>query len=623
MDKKEKTTSNKSFCIKNPTLINQLIESSIKNVDLYTSTLNESKGKLVEESEKIIKDLTGIKEKMNEVIDGYQKHYSQIKEKFQLFNKKMKINGNKEIVNLDLNESEENEFYELITQSSNCCEFIQMTNNLQDIIKNIQQLKEDGYFKDFINQCLEYLKKSSKIKKEDKQEKNQQNEKTDKINTEKIKSNKKRKPDSENNDSECTDVKMTDNDNVNSLLSSNFDEDDKVDNKVENKVVDNKDEIIEKNEVIKSQGNDEDKQKEEEKKSMIAIEKKHSETIINTKSVNSSQMLGRKRKIINDESSIKESETIEKESLAKVEEDKNKKRENEKEKDSTSNSSNNNQNNPNDKTNIYSKSLRKTPPLNDDAELKGRNNYYKYYENSFVITKYNKLKSDSDNIDFSLESSEYDPSVVGPIQLEPTDNLNDIKILYNINFHSVKDALKKNTEKNKSQYLIQNLEKCIHTRTLYFSEFDMKEKTQKFNFEYLCKDNNLIEGADNFENVKLVLIRKDKQHIHNLVKSCENFFKVYLKRKDINGNTMFKGVINCSFEKFQNYFTTGLKSFECLNGVQIEVYLFKWDLFADSDLDMDKTNLIREELKKLKDIYLALNMLRVCEKKRKLLLTPS
>jgi hypothetical protein len=174
-----------------------------------------------------------------------------------------------------------------------------------------------------------------------------------------------------------------------------------------------------------------------------------------------------------------------------------------------------------------------------------------------------------------------------------------------------------------NDYLMTNLENCIFTKRLYYSEFDFNSKNKKFNYEYLTKNNNLIEKIENFQNVKLVIVRKGKQNINNLLKSMENFFKIYIKRKDMDGSAMIKGVLNCSFDKLQKYYNTQMRSFDYCESIQMEIFLFKWDLFFDFNENYDKTNMNKKELNDVINFSNKLIQTRILMKKKDMLLDSS
>jgi len=193
------------------------------------------------------------------------------------------------------------------------------------------------------------------------------------------------------------------------------------------------------------------------------------------------------------------------------------------------------------------------------------------------------------------------------VVLKLTDNLADLCELIGKESNTIND------------YLMTNLENCLFIKRLYYSEFDLTNKTKKFNYEYLTKDNNLIEKIENFENVKLVIVRKGKQNINNLLKSMENFFKIYIKRKDVDGSAMIKGVLNCSFDKLQKYYNMHMRSFEYCEAIQIEVFLYKWDLFLDFNENYDKTNMTKKEISQVINFGQILQNTRTLTKKRNMI----
>jgi hypothetical protein len=237
---------------------------------------------------------------------------------------------------------------------------------------------------------------------------------------------------------------------------------------------------------------------------------------------------------------------------------------------------------------------------------------YKFYIKNLKITKYQDL-SLFEGKEPCEESSEYEPRTV---ELEPNDTLQSVTEILNSNLVTVQKGLLRE-DGLLSEYLLNNLSNLLHIRTLYFSEFNMNLKPSSFNYEYFCQDENL--SGSNFQNVKIVLCRRGKQPIHNLTKSCENFFKGYIKRKDKFGNCVIKGVLNFPFDKFQTYFTQKMKSFESVESIQIEVFLFRWELFRDYNLELDKTSMNRDDLVRMKNFYDHLEKLRIYDKKKKLL----
>lgn len=99
----------------------------------------------------------------------------------------------------------------------------------------------------------------------------------------------------------------------------------------------------------------------------------------------------------------------------------------------------------------------------------------------------------------------------------------------------------------------------------------------------------------------------------------ENFFKIYIKRKDVDGSAMIKGVLNCSFDKLQKYYNMHMRSFEYCEAIQIEVFLYKWDLFLDFNENYDKTNMTKKEIAQVINFGQILQNTRTLTKKRNMI----
>lgn len=184
------------------------------------------------------------------------------------------------------------------------------------------------------------------------------------------------------------------------------------------------------------------------------------------------------------------------------------------------------------------------------------------------------------------------------------------------------ENLIKRDKHNYFDYIHQNFEECLFRQRIFYCEFDMLNKNRKCTSDLLGKD-TVFENSENYEYIKLTIVRKGKQNINNLLKSMENFFKQYIKRKDIDGSAVIKGTLNCSFDKLQKYFTMQMRSFEYCEAIQLEVYLFKWDLFYDFNEKEDKTNLDNSVLKQYINFGNILREARIFEKKRRLMLNMS
>jgi hypothetical protein len=162
-------------------------------------------------------------------------------------------------------------------------------------------------------------------------------------------------------------------------------------------------------------------------------------------------------------------------------------------------------------------------------------------------------------------------------------------------------------------FILTNIEELIHFKVVYKSDYIYNfPQNYSLEKEFLIKDQSFVNLKKNFENVQLTILKKenDNRHLSACVKLIEKYFKFFVRRKDEHGNLMFKGVLSCDFISFENYFSNAYKAFEPIETIQIEVFLFKYDLFTDYDESYDKTNLHRNEMKILIDNGKIINALR-------------
>lgn len=206
------------------------------------------------------------------------------------------------------------------------------------------------------------------------------------------------------------------------------------------------------------------------------------------------------------------------------------------------------------------------------------------------------------------------------IILDKNENLTNVILKLTDNLTDLSELIGKESNKI-NEYLMSNLENCLFIKRLYYSEYIIVNKEKKYNYEYLAKDNNLIEKMENFENVRLVIIRKGEKLNINIIllKKIESFFKNYIERKEGEDSLIIKGVLNCSFDNLQNYFNSEIKSFESGIIIQIEIYLYKWDLFSDFNDNSDKTNMNKQEIDEMINDGKILQNSRILTKKRNIL----
>ena len=266
---------------------------------------------------------------------------------------------------------------------------------------------------------------------------------------------------------------------------------------------------------------------------------------------------------------------------------------------------------------ILSHDLNPTTPINKFPQrnrrplvfCKERVQMEQYYT---IISKLEK----NPKLDLSLESSEYENNQ--SITLNPEDNLKNLKEKFYEILPTIQNDLK--GFYNPANYLINNLNNLIQIRTLYYGIFDMTKRPPEYLFKYLCTNEELLNSINkDFKFVKMVLVRKIGAKIQNVIISCCNQFKYYILRKDFDGNTMIKGELLEGFKKMKNYFKTGIKGFDNLAYIQLEVYLHKYEMFNDYNEEIDKTNITQSNISQFIRKGKILENIRIIDKKIKML----
>lgn len=220
---------------------------------------------------------------------------------------------------------------------------------------------------------------------------------------------------------------------------------------------------------------------------------------------------------------------------------------------------------------------------------------------------YKKRKNSDFRISNSLAKDDND--------LKTEDNLNHkLNLITDINGESIKEILRKFKYlillENNGPYIFENLSELISTKLIYNSEFIMDGTNRIFHSESHVKSDQLLD-KQNFKYVQVVLLKKENKHLGSLIKSLENFFDFYIKRKDERGNFMMKGALNnYSFLNMENYFNFTYKSLNVIDVVQISVFLFKYDVYFDYNPYYDKTNIAKDEINSLLRYYEMLKTLR-------------
>lgn len=483
----------------------------------------------------------------------------------------------------------ENDLYQLISESSNCSEFLEFCRSSEEMIKNLEILKEDINLKNYLSGSVNFFKAEH--------EKNLAGEK-DKEDSANIYNNEQvseeessyRKKKRENKDLD-----------LNSILENTISH---------NIFVEEKKQKLLGNKQSREEGDNQEDSYNTSRKLAVEMKKKKSkktfpakkpkDTIKPTTQINNTEneaQIDYENLNFNSEM-FKEMEEVRDIATEEI-------------------------------VNIAKEGSKITLTPEEGFTTGKKGYYYAFYNKNLRITKYSNLGL-SDDKDLSEESSEFEGL---NIELDKYDNLNDINLQYTINFNTIrKNLMANNTQNcinpinsNIDDFISKNLEKCLHVRTLYFAEYTLNgdidssiNASVNFNFEYLYQHNSILPA--DYQNIKLVLVRKGKQKIHNIEKTCENFFSHYLKRKDKHGNAVYKGILETPFERIQALFSQKVKLFEHLEAIQIEVYLYKWELFNDYNPDVDRTNIGREEIGKLKSLGESLEKLRIADKKKKLIL---
>jgi len=188
----------------------------------------------------------------------------------------------------------------------------------------------------------------------------------------------------------------------------------------------------------------------------------------------------------------------------------------------------------------------------------------------------------------------------------------------NIQKSNKKDSIKELKRKlkylvvieNNGPYIFEHLDTLVSTSLIYNSEFIMDETNRIFHSETHIK-NELLLDKQNFKYVQVILLKKENKFLGSLVKSMENFFEGYIKRKDERGNFMIKGTLNQNgFVNLENYFNSNYKSFNNIEVAQLSVYLFKYDVYCDYNQHHDRTNIAKDEVNSLIGYYQMLETLR-------------
>jgi len=279
-----------------------------------------------------------------------------------------------------------------------------------------------------------------------------------------------------------------------------------------------------------------------------------------------------------------------------------------------------------EKSNIANKSRSlSSPPLNPKSksesikhEIENSNSARMLLspKNLYEKHKYAKPRKTSD---FVITSQVLNPNKKAEYEQAEENNYSNP-----INFQKEqKDFIKETKRKLKylalmeknGPYIFEHFDDLIETSLIYNSEITMDETNRIFQSETHTK-NELLLDKQNFKYVQVILLKKENKFLGSLVKSMENFFDYYIKRRDERGNFMMKGSLNHNgFVNLENYFNANYKSLNNIEVVQISVYLFKYDVYYDYNQYYDRTNIAKDELNLLIRNYQMLKALRENAKK--------
>jgi hypothetical protein len=240
-------------------------------------------------------------------------------------------------------------------------------------------------------------------------------------------------------------------------------------------------------------------------------------------------------------------------------------------------------------------------PQDDDSD--------RFAPNKVIITRYNS--GQNSNIPSNGYCTILNKIDLGSTLSSEVDNLSNI---YDLSYNNLIEALK--DEPYDLSFLTRNLKHFVMRRALYFCEYLKLETSTKFNSTFLWPDDKELCDFKKFKVVNIVLIKKHNAIFTNILKSLENYMMFYIKKRDPEGNISMKGVLSVAFEKMHNLLNSDIRAFQCIDKIQMEVFLFKWDLFEDLSIT-DRTSLTREEISKLQNLFKELQTLRVATAKLK------
>lgn len=237
-----------------------------------------------------------------------------------------------------------------------------------------------------------------------------------------------------------------------------------------------------------------------------------------------------------------------------------------------------------------------------------KNNQKKFPETNFNSQTNSNVKGNSliNNNLMSNQEPFIDNSIIYNINAINETTPNILKISKTKNFKNLGNLIKNNIDKiyqlveeeSKKdifmEFILPELEEYIMRKKVY-SFFYEKEN---FTHNQYINEKIFVKKFNCFENIKIKIIKKEDRRINVIANAIENFFSMYIKRKDEKGNLIIKGILNKPFEKFEKFFKGKKNTLDYCSSIKVEVYLFKWDLFYDYDFEKYTSSFDLKDLKK-------------------------
>lgn len=249
-------------------------------------------------------------------------------------------------------------------------------------------------------------------------------------------------------------------------------------------------------------------------------------------------------------------------------------------------------------------------------------------ENKNISKKLNENNNNNNNnntqencidnsINYNINAINIDESSTEILKINKTKKFKDLKFSIKNQIEKLHKIIEEESESNIfMEFILPNFEDFILKKKIYSFEFN----DGNFTYNQYLNEKIFVENFKKYENLKIKILKKENKRINVIANAIENFFMIYVKRRDSDGNLIIKGILNRSFEKFEKFFKGRKKTLDYCESIKVEVYMFKWELFYDYDIDEFKSNSDLKELKKLKSIGELLKDTRNLVKKRNLMI---